>query len=147
VNVGLGAVDGAPSGKAVFTNGLASCIAVVVRDTDAEHDDNDKILAHISSTMCSGGDPPHIDDQLQALYDKDDTSSPEVLVIVAPDNGNGAQKAFNNYVLNACQNNWDGATVRLITRDQSHVNEDGGSRLWVDGQKNVYWGVAGTQIA
>jgi hypothetical protein len=86
-----------------------------------------------------------VDDQVNNFINavKGGVTAPSIFVIVAPDNGNMAQFAFNNYVFNMCRDNFDDVT--MVTRDQSRVNEPGGSRLWIDGG-TVYWGAGGDVI-
>lgn len=130
------------SGETLFTNGLASCIAIVVRSRDSRPSKEwDKILAHVSSTMCSDGDTPDLDTQLQNLFDLDDMTdipSRQVFVLLNRDEDNEAQDAFNNYVLGKVGEHWDGNHV-FMYRDPAHQDEPGGSRLWIDGTRQVYW--------
>lgn len=129
------------SGETLFTNGLASCIAVVIRSRDeVAGGEWDKILAHVSSTVCSDGDTPDLDTQLQNLFDLgDQTSIPnrQIFVLTAPDDDNEAQQVFNNYVLGKVNEHWENTI--WMTRDPAHVDEPGGSRLWIDGTRKVYW--------
>lgn len=100
----------------------------------------DKILAHVSSTMCSDGGTPDLDSQLNILFDLDDqTDIPDrqVFVLLNRDENNEAQDVFNNYVLDQVSTHWENHV--WMYRDPSHVDEAGGSRLWIDGTRQVYW--------
>ncbi|KAG6364052.1 hypothetical protein INS49_009155 [Diaporthe citri] len=141
-NVDIGEARREQSGETLFTNGLASCIAIVVRSREERAEKEwDKILAHVSSTMCSDGDTPDLDTQLQNLFDLDDQTdipSRQVFVLLNRDDDNEAQGVFNNYVLEKVGTHWGGNHV-FMYRDPAHVDEPGGSRLWIDGTRQVYW--------
>ncbi|KAL7621655.1 hypothetical protein AAE478_008982 [Parahypoxylon ruwenzoriense] len=147
IDVDLGEAKRGHVGETLFTEGLATCVAIVVLSLDGKGSYWDKALAHISSAMYGTGDHPHMDEQLNRLFKLDDIPNPEVLVIVAPRNGNPTQAAFNDYIADACRGNWGSEAVKVIIRDQSRLHERGGSRLWIDGEKRVFWGAGGEQIA
>ncbi|KAI0805028.1 hypothetical protein GGR55DRAFT_698372 [Xylaria sp. FL0064] len=120
-------------GYALWTNGLATCIAVVVRDqAPRQAQEFDKILAHVASKLCTDAEGPGIDDQIAnifALHDQSPFQTPEVY------------QQFNEYVVEsvfskARERNF---IYSFRIRDQSDVDKDGGSRLWIDGSKSVYW--------
>ncbi|KAI1352711.1 hypothetical protein F5Y01DRAFT_313657 [Xylaria sp. FL0043] len=131
-------------GYALWTNGLATCIAVVVRDrAPRQAQEFDKILAHVASKLCTDAEGPGIDDQIAnifALHDKAPFQIPEVYVIIPPLEMDGQQQ-FNEYVVEsvfskAMERNF---IYSFLIRDQSDIDKDGGSRLWIDGSKSVYW--------
>ncbi|KAK6206552.1 hypothetical protein LQW54_007622 [Pestalotiopsis sp. IQ-011] len=138
--------------KTLYTDGLSSCIAVVViGEKNVDTASWDKIMSHISSSLCADGDVLDLDTQLSDLFEMDgDTQylvNRKAYVLTAPDGDNAAQKAFNEYVTQKCQAHWGNDKVERIDRDQDHVDEPGGSRLWTDGSRNTYWGVNGDLIA
>ncbi|KAK9420188.1 hypothetical protein SUNI508_06716 [Seiridium unicorne] len=150
-NVGIGEVMREKVGETLYTNGLLTCIAVVViGEKNIDKASWDKIMAHIASNLCQDGEIPGLDDQLNDLFEMDtDTKylvNRKAFVITAPDAGNAALAAFNQYVLGKAQNHWGSAHVQRVIRDQTNVNEPGGSRLWTDGDRNTYWGKDGTLI-
>lgn len=102
-NVDIGEARREQSGETLFTSGLSTCIAIVVRSRDERPGGEwDKIPAHVSSTIYSDGDTPNLDTQLQNLFDLDDqTDIPnrQVFVLLNHDEDNEAQGAFNDYVL------------------------------------------------
>lgn len=150
----IGETRRALSGDTLFTNGLATCIGIVVRNAvPGPSKTFDKILAHISPTLCQTQENPSIDQQLQniwALYDSQPFSQPQAIVAYAPANGNAAQDAFNNYVVSQMQG-YAGSRncpVTPIQRDQTYVDSAGGSRMWIDGSdQKVYWSVFNAAIA
>ncbi|KAI0428327.1 hypothetical protein F5Y09DRAFT_343771 [Xylaria sp. FL1042] len=134
------------SGSTLFTNGLTTCIGIVVRDAvPGPSKQFDKILAHISPTLCQTQENPSIDQQLKniwLLYDSQPFSQPQAIVAYPPVNGNAAQEAFNNYVIDEMGKYASprGCSVTPKERDQTHVNEAGGSRMWIDGSdQKIYW--------
>lgn len=138
-------VRGEAPEETLFTSGLETCVAVAVRSKKQQTSRSggwDKILAHLSS---SPGEPDmaDFDTQLRMLFDLDeDTDMPEkeVFVLVAPPRRQGdAQDRFNDYIIEKCKSHWDRVDWRY--RDQSHLDEDGGSELWIDGKREVYWSV------
>ncbi|KAI0143446.1 hypothetical protein GGR57DRAFT_518807 [Xylariaceae sp. FL1272] len=151
--VNIASVDHEVSGNTLFTNGLATCIAVVLRNTTpGASGAYDKVLAHVSSSLCGSDTTPSLDQQLDnmwQLYDQSPFPVPEALVIY-PGGASGAQQAFNEYVYNsvAQQARMRGmGTAASIPRDQSQINAPGGSRLWIDGTQTIYWSVFDEPIA
>ncbi|KZL65555.1 hypothetical protein CI238_06290 [Colletotrichum incanum] len=145
-DVDIGRFDKVDRGKSVRTpflsyitsktDGLASCIAVVVYKKSTQEDDNDKFLAHVS--------PAGWHNQLNTLFEAMDLSDPRVMVIfplpedtVAPD----VQREINEKVLEHVFNQWGDYDPKGYVPDGTHVNEVGGSRLWVDGDNVVHWSV------
>ncbi|GAP87877.1 hypothetical protein SAMD00023353_1601300 [Rosellinia necatrix] len=132
------------SGYALWTDGLKTCIAVVARDrAPRASQEYDKILAHVASKLCTDTEGPGMDDQINnifALYDLAPFHIPEVYVIIPPPEMEG-QNVFNEYVV---QSVFAKAEERnfiksFLIRDQTDVDKTGGSRLWIDGSKSVYW--------
>ncbi|RYP83207.1 hypothetical protein DL769_001403 [Monosporascus sp. CRB-8-3] len=149
-NVDIGETRREQAGETLYTEGLKTCIAVVVRSRDDVAAGNwDKILAHISSNLCQDEDIPGLDEQLNNLFTLDaqtDIPNRQVFVIQAPTNGNEALQAFNDYVFGQCVGHWGQGNVIAMWRDQSKVDQPGGSRLWINGEKRVYWGADGDLI-
>ncbi|KAI1862855.1 uncharacterized protein JN550_010002 [Neoarthrinium moseri] len=150
--VSIGEVVREKVDETLYTEGLKTCIAVVViGEKNVDKASWDKIMAHISSNLCQDGDIPDLDTQLNDLFELDtDTKyivNRKAYVLTAPDGNNAAQAAFNNYVLQKAQAHWGNDRVQRIDRDQTHVDEPGGSRLWTDGSRNTYWGKNGDLIA
>lgn len=106
----------------------------------------DKLLGHVSSTVCESEGNPDYHTQIQNIFDREagiNIPNREIFIITAPDNGNAAQAAFNNEVFQLFITRYGvgGATMR--PRDQSHVDEPNGSRLWIDSVRRVRWGING----
>ncbi|KZL85947.1 hypothetical protein CI238_06205 [Colletotrichum incanum] len=123
------------------TDGLDTCIAVVVINRDAQEDDNDRFLAHVSSGSWES--------QLNGLYEAMDLSNPRVMIIVPNPKDSiapGAQDQWNKDVIQHVVNQWRGYNPLSYVRDGSRLREDGGSRLWIEGNNVVHWGVTGQVI-
>lgn len=131
------------SGETLFTDGLASCVAIVVRSGDPmPRGEFDKILAHVSSTMCTGGENPHLDDQLRGLFELDDITNPpnrQVFVFLNRQDDNPAQEVFNEYVLKKVREHWKGIEVVKYRDPKYEWNKGLGARLWVSTEKEVFW--------
>ncbi|KAH8890308.1 hypothetical protein GQ53DRAFT_766354 [Thozetella sp. PMI_491] len=152
--VTIGETRRALSGDTLFTNGLATCIGIVIRSAvPGPSKTFDKILAHISPTLCQTQENPSIDQQLRniwALYDAQPFSQPQAIVAYPPANGDAGQDAFNSYVIGEMRNyaGQRNCPVTPIQRDQTYVNNPGGSRMWIDGSnQNIYWSTFNTPIA
>ncbi|GJC99439.1 hypothetical protein ColKHC_08265 [Colletotrichum higginsianum] len=124
------------------TDGLASCIAVVVFNQEAQDDDNDKFLAHISAVNWQA--------QLNRLYEATDLSSPRVRIFVPrPVKGPmyDIQNSWNEDVISHINGQWgEDYSIDVKIRDGSRNDDVGGSRLWIDGNNNVHWSVTGQII-
>lgn len=153
--MGLGEVGREVSGNTLLTDGLLTCIAVIIRNTvPGDAGSYDKVLAHVTSHVScgEGDDEPSYDQQLAniwALYDQNPFPSPEALVIYPPPTM-AAQGPFNEYIYN--QVNQEAAnrgfgTAASIERDQTNVMEPGGSRLWIDQSQTIYWSTFDEPIA
>ncbi|KAI1165596.1 hypothetical protein F5B18DRAFT_669306 [Nemania serpens] len=151
--VTMGETRRALSGNTLFTDGLATCIGLVIRNAyPLGTGQFDKILEHVSPTLCQTDENPSIDQQLQnlwQLYDSQPFPQPQAIVVYPPTGGNTAQDAFNNYVIGQMQGyaGQRGCAFGSIERDHTYVNQPGGSRLWIDGQQNIYWSLFNTPIA
>ncbi|TQN65917.1 hypothetical protein CSHISOI_09580 [Colletotrichum shisoi] len=111
-------------------------------DFEAQDDDNDKLLAHISAVDWQA--------QLNRLYEATDLSSPRVRIFVPrPVEGPmyDIQNSFNEDVISHIDGQWgEDYSIDVRIRDGSRNDEVGGSRLWIDGNNNVYWSVTGQII-
>ncbi|KAI1188622.1 hypothetical protein F5B17DRAFT_429307 [Nemania serpens] len=151
--VTMGETRRALSGNALLTDGLSTCIGIVIRNASPGGSGQfDKILEHVSPTLCQTEEHPSIDQQLQniwQLYDMQPFPQPQAIVIYPPTNGNAAQDAFNNYVISQMQAyaGQRGSAFGSVQRDHTYVNQPGGSRLWIDGQQRIYWSLFDTPIA
>ncbi|KAI0406430.1 hypothetical protein F4802DRAFT_96182 [Xylaria palmicola] len=152
--VTIGETRRALSGNALFTNGLQTCIGIVIRNaTPGQALTFDKILAHISPTLCQTQENPSIDRQLQniwQLYDGQPFPQPQAIVAYPPANGNAAQDAFNNHVIGQMRTYAASrsCSVTPIQRDQTNVAQPGGSRMWIDGSDmRIYWSTFNQPIA
>ncbi|KAI0204433.1 hypothetical protein F4808DRAFT_456882 [Astrocystis sublimbata] len=142
------------SGGTLYTEGLLTCVAVIIRNMGpGANGQFDKVMGHVSSNLCQSGDSPPLDDQLDniwALYDSQPFPNPEALVIY-PRADNPAQNAFNGFVMDNTNQNAGTRnpppSVRGIERDQSNVMAPGGSRLWIDQSNAVYWSTFDGAIA
>ncbi|KAK6063010.1 hypothetical protein SCUP515_12795 [Seiridium cupressi] len=152
-NVDIGKTRRMLSGSTLFTNGLSSCIAIVVRNAvPGQSKEFDKILAHVSPTWCQTDENPSIDQQLKniwLLYDLAPFPQPQAIVAYPPANGDAAQNAFNNYVIGQMQTygSQRNCPVQSKERDHSRVNQAGGSRFWIDGNQKIYWSTFDTPFA
>lgn len=102
----------------------------------------DKILAHVASTMCGGGENPVLDDQLKGLFDLDDITdlpNKEVFVLLNRDNNNPSQDIFNEYVLKKANEHWHGIEVVMYRDPRYDGDRKLGARLWINEKKEVYW--------
>ncbi|GKT63290.1 hypothetical protein ColTof4_05125 [Colletotrichum tofieldiae] len=140
-DVDMGSFDKVGRGQSIKTEGLASCIAVVVYNKSPQEDDNDKFLAHVS--------PASWQNQLNKLFEAMDLSDPRVMVIfplpkdtVSPE----VQREINEKVLEHVFDQWGDYDPKGYVRDGSRVDEVGGSRLWVDEDNVVHWSVTGAVI-
>ncbi|KAI1419087.1 hypothetical protein F5Y12DRAFT_779766 [Xylaria sp. FL1777] len=126
------------------TDGLLTCIAVVARDRSPRASGEwDKILAHISSRLCTDRTGPSMDAQIDnffALYDMARFITPELVVLIPPPEMPG-QNEFNEYVVTKVfmLGQARGFITSYEIRDNEHVMEAQGSRLWIDGTKSIYW--------
>ncbi|GJC84770.1 hypothetical protein ColLi_07608 [Colletotrichum liriopes] len=114
---------------------------MVVMNRDAQEDDNDKFLAHVSAGSWES--------QLNALYEAMDLSNPRVMIIVPNPKDSvapGAQDQWNKDVIQHIVNQWGDYNPLSYVRDGSRMEEDGGSRLWIDGNNVVHWSVTGQVI-
>ncbi|KAK6213789.1 hypothetical protein QIS74_09791 [Colletotrichum tabaci] len=140
--VDMSAHGSARRGEALKTDGLASCIAVVVFNQEAQDDDNDKFLAHISAVNWQA--------QLNRLYEATDLSSPRVRIFVPrPMEGPmyDIQNSWNEDVISHINEQWgEDYSIDVKIRDGSRNDDVGGSRLWIDGNNNVHWSVTGQVI-
>ncbi|OHX00780.1 hypothetical protein CSPAE12_00498 [Colletotrichum incanum] len=108
---------------------------------NAQEDDNDRFLAHVSSGSWES--------QLNGLYEAMDLSNPRVMIIVPNPKDSiapGAQDQWNKDVIQHVVNQWRGYNPLSYVRDGSRLREDGGSRLWIEGNNVVHWGVTGQVI-
>ncbi|KAI0544544.1 hypothetical protein F4679DRAFT_591314 [Xylaria curta] len=132
------------AGWALWTDGLETCIAVVARDrAPRAAGEWDKILAHVSSHLCTDQDGIGIDDQINnifALYDSAPFQIPEVYVFIPAPKMEGQQQ-FNEYVVESVFAKADERHFikSFLLRDDSQLDGEGGSRLWIDDSKSVYW--------
>ncbi|GAW18073.1 hypothetical protein ANO14919_075440 [Xylariales sp. No.14919] len=123
--VDLGKNENALVGRTLFTKGLFSCVAVVIRSgNDQAEGVIDKILAH---------------------KDKAPIENPQVYAIAPPSSPLfPAQDLFVAYIQDKCNGKF--GSHQKIVRNQDQVNEPGGSRLWIDDTKNVYRGLSDERI-
>ncbi|KAI1428354.1 hypothetical protein F5Y12DRAFT_733320 [Xylaria sp. FL1777] len=151
--VTIGETRRALSGDTLFTNGLSSCIGIVIRNAvPGPSRTFDKILAHMSPTLCQTDENPSIDQQLAniwQLYDAQPFQQPQAIVAYPPAGDNAGQNAFNQYVVQGMRayGNQRNCPVGTIERDQTYVNQAGGSRMWIDGDQNIYWSLFNNPIA
>lgn len=142
--VDLGEAKREQEGWALWTQGLETCIAVVVRDrAPRAAREWDKILAHVVSKLCTDEEGPGIDDQINnifALHDQAPFQIPEVFVFIPPPEMDGQQE-FNEYVVDMVFAKADERNFikSFLLRDNSQLEGEGGSRLWIDSSKSVYW--------
>ncbi|KAG8156790.1 hypothetical protein KVR01_013395 [Diaporthe batatas] len=141
--VDLGEAKREMSGETLFTDGLSTCIAIVVRSADAvPKGKHDKILAHVASTMCTGGENPLLDDQLKNLFKLDDTTNipnRQVFVLLNRDNNKPGQDVFNNYVVQKVHEHWKGIETVMYRDPKYEWNAQLGARLWINDKKEVFW--------
>ncbi|KAI1349765.1 hypothetical protein F5Y01DRAFT_288045 [Xylaria sp. FL0043] len=142
------------SGSSLKTDGLSTCIGIVIRNaTPGANKQFDKILAHISPTLCQTQENPSIDQQLEniwKLYDSQPFPQPQAIIAYPPAADGTAQNAFNNYVIMQMGNyaSSRSCSVTPIQRDQTYVNQPGGSRMWIDGSdQKIYWSTFNQAIA
>ncbi|KAI0412618.1 hypothetical protein F5X98DRAFT_391795 [Xylaria grammica] len=139
--VDLGKNENALVGRTLFTKGLFSCVAVVIRSgNDQAEGVIDKIVAHVSSSPCRDEGHPNFEGQMDNIffkYDKAPIENPQVYAIAPPSSPLfPAQDLFVAYIQDRCNGKF--GSHQKIVRNQDQVNEPGGSRLWIDDTKNVY---------
>ncbi|KAF9876694.1 hypothetical protein CkaCkLH20_05540 [Colletotrichum karsti] len=140
-NVDMRDFDKVGRGGSIKTDGLASCIAIVVYNKTPQDDDNDKFLAHISALGW--------EDQLTPFFEAMDLSDPRVMIIVPlPEETDSpaVMKKVNEDLIARVFDEWEDYDPKAYVRDGARVNERGGSRLWVDGDNVVHWSVTGAVI-